>query len=56
MREAEERSQMDCVGFLQEDIKGYGLGMKEGCSRVSDAVDGFYFCRKLRKNLIYCHK
>ena len=23
---------MDCVGFLREDIKGYGLGINEGCS------------------------
>ena len=25
-------ARMDCVGFLREDIKRYGLGMNEGCS------------------------
>ena len=46
--------QLDCIGFLREDIKGYGLGMK-AVYGVSGAVDGLYFCGKLRKNLIYCH-
>lgn len=54
MGEAEKRSRMDCVRFLREDIKGYGLGMK-AVHGVSGAVDGLYFCGKLRKNLIYCH-
>lgn len=48
MGEAEERSRMDCVGFLREDIKGYGFGMK-AVHGVFGAVDGLYFCGKLRK-------
>ena len=54
MGEAEERSRMDRVGFLREDIKGYGFGMK-AVHGVLGAVDGLYFCGKLWKNLIYCH-
>lgn len=32
MGETEERSRMDCDGFMREDIKRYVLGMNEGCS------------------------
>ncbi len=55
MGEAEKQSRMDCVGFLREDIKGYGFGMK-AVHGVSGAVDGLYFLWKIAKNLIYCHK
>lgn len=37
---------MDCVGFLREDIKGYGFGMK-AVYGVSGAVDGLYFLWKI---------
>ena len=42
MGEAEERSRMDCVGFLREGINGYDLRVRLLMACLC-AVGGFYF-------------